>query len=47
MKNLKVVLLFYVVMMVFTFIVSANVSNLESKEDYYKYKETVAMNILG
>lgn len=47
MKNLKVVVLFYVVMLVFTFIVSARVTNLESKEDYYKYEKSVAINILG
>lgn len=47
MKNFKVVILFYVIMLAFTFVVSAKVTKLESKEDYYKYQESVAINILS
>lgn len=45
MKSFKVAALFYLVMVGLTFVISANVTKLESKEDYYKYKSNVAMNI--
>lgn len=47
LKQYKVVIIFYLIMLVFTFIVSARVKKLEIKEDYLKYSKDVAMNILN
>ena len=47
MKNLRIAALFYLVMMVLTFIISAKVTKFESKEAYNKYKSNVVINYLG
>ncbi len=46
-KKYKVAIIFYLVMLIFTFIVSARVEKLESKEDIYKYTSEVAINTLN
>lgn len=42
----KYAIVFYLIMLVLTFVVSARVEKLESKEDYYKYNQNIVMNNL-
>lgn len=42
----KYAVCFYLVLLALTFVLSARVEKLESKEDYYKYSENIVMNSL-
>lgn len=42
----KYAIIFYLFLLALTFVVSARVEKLESKEDYYKYSENIVMNSL-
>ncbi len=46
LKKHKVAIIFYLVMIGLTFILSAKVEKLESKEDYNIYNKNIVMNNL-
>lgn len=45
-KEHKIIIIFYLLIICFTYLLTIRVENLESKEDYYNYSENVAMNFI-
>lgn len=44
LKKYKLAVIFYLIMLGLTLLTSARMEKLESREDYHKYSENVAIN---